>query len=293
MRPFPTSSLFNRLMSCSIPPLSSTSPYRCTVGPESSPATYSGQGVVAGCPIAPSLSKLALHHTCEKVAISNLAANMHTWIDDISVDMVSTCPAKVAAKSVQVLRMMSASLDADSLVLSSAKSAFVVSDKAAQKRLQSLLRPEKPPILHLVKDLGVDSAAARTRRVASSNVRLAKALGRSGKLTRLKVLDKKKRARVASTGALTAAIFGHQGQGLAPKRMKVLRAMVGGHYGKLAFGSLDLVLDLQEVGAGDPLVKLVLEHWAMFQECVARNLPEAALVRRTWAVSWSRLAKAP
>ena len=60
----------------------------------------------------------------------------------------------------------------------------------------------------------------------------------------------------------------------------------------MAFVSLDLVFDVQEVGAGDPLVKLVLEHWAMFQECVARNLPEAALVRRTWAVSWSRLAKA-
>ena len=126
------------------------------------PATYSGQGVVAGCPIAPSLSKLALHRTCEQVATSSLVANMDTWIDDISADMVSTCPAKVAAKSVQVLRMMSESLGEDSLVLSSAKSAFVCSDKAAQKRLQALLRPGDPPILHLVKDLGVDSAAART-----------------------------------------------------------------------------------------------------------------------------------
>ena len=70
------------------------------------PAAYSGQGVVAGCPIAPSLSKLALHRTCEQVATSSLVANLDTWIDDISADMVSTCPAKVAAKSVQVLRMM-------------------------------------------------------------------------------------------------------------------------------------------------------------------------------------------
>ena len=139
--------------SCSIPPLSSTSPYSgarvLTADSGHSPATYSGQGVVAGCPKAPSLSKLALRHTCEQVALSNLAANMDTWIDDISVDMVSTCPAKVAAKSIQVLRMMSASLDADSLALSSAKSAFVCSGGAAQKRLQSLLRPGDPPILHL------------------------------------------------------------------------------------------------------------------------------------------------
>ena len=34
--------------------------------------------------------------------------------------------------------------------------------------------------------------------------------------------------------------------------------------------------------------------WPLLEPGIgARNLPEAALVRRTWAVSWSRLAKAP
>ena len=106
----------------------------------------------------------------------------------------------------------------------------------------------------------MDSAAARRRRVANSNARLAKALGRSGKLTRLKVprwLPLEPSQRQSSDT---------RGRDWLPKRMKEMRAMVGGHYGKMAFGSLDLVLDLQEVGAGDPLVKLVLEHWAMFQE---------------------------
>ena len=80
---------------------------------------------------------------------------------------------------------------------------------------------------------------------------------------------------------------------ISPKRMKVLRAIAGGHFGKLSFGSLDLVFDLSHVGSGDPFHKIVLEHWAMLQECVVRNLPAASLVRRTWAVSWAKIFQKP
>ena len=190
-----------------------------------SPATYSSHGVVAGCPIAPSLSKLALRSPCAEVFRSGLVSNLDTWIDDISADMVAKAPDKVAAKSVKVFRMLQASLGQEQLTLSSSKSAFVCTDKDTQKRLQQLLRPGEPPVLGLVKDLGVDSAGARRRRVATSNARLQKAMGRSRKLGRLKVPVRKKRAQVASTGFFTVATFGHQGQGLAPKRMKVLRAV--------------------------------------------------------------------
>ena len=223
-----------------------------------SPATYSSRGVVAGCPIAPSL-----------------LSNLDTWIDDISADMVAKAPDKVAAKSVKVFRMLQASLGQEQLTLSSSKSAFVCTDKDTQKRLQQLLRPGEPPVLGLVKDLGVDSAGARRRRVATSNARLQEAMGRSRKLGRLKVSVRKKRAQVASTQFFTVAAFGHQGQGLAPKRMKVLRAVAGVHFGKFSFGCLDLIFDFSEVGSGDPMCKLVLEHWNMLAECVVRNLPSA------------------
>ena len=128
--------------------------------------------MVAGCPIAPSLSKLALHFPCEEVFRSGLVSNLDTWIDDISADMVARDPVKVAAKSVKVFRMLQASLGQEQLTLSSSKSAFVCTDKDTQKRLQQLLRPGEPPVLGLVKDLGVDSAGARRRRVATSNARL-------------------------------------------------------------------------------------------------------------------------
>ena len=124
-----------------------------------------------------------------------------------------------------------------------------------------------------------------------SNCRLAKAQGRSGKLAKLKMQSPAKQAQIAGTGVFTAATFGHQCQGFAPKRMKVLRAIAGNHYGKLSFGSLDLLFDLSETGTGDPLFKLVLEHWKMLQECVERDKPAAGLIRRTWEVTWNKLTR--
>ena len=72
----------------------------------------------------------------------------------------------------------------------------------------------------LVKDLGVDSAGARRRRVATSNARLQKAVGRSRKLGRLEVSVREK-----GLGGFRWVLHccWQEEQGLAPKRMKVLR----------------------------------------------------------------------
>ena len=258
-----------------------------------SPVTFTSCGVIAGCPVAPALSKLALYRPCKAVVDTGLSAGLDTWIDDVSIDAEDADAQRVAQKIVALYRTISEELGNAELLISTSKSAFVCTDKRTQHRLKQLLRPGEPPVLHLVKDLGVDSAGARRRRVATSNARITKAAGRSGKLTRLKVTNPKKRALVAATGVETAATFGHQGQGISPKRMKVLRAIAGGHFGKLSFGSLDLVFDLSHVGSGDPFHKIVLEHWAMLQECVVRNLPAASLVRRTWAVSWAKISRSP
>ena len=211
----------------------------------------------------------------------------------MTIDAEDKDPQRAAQKIVSLYRTVSAELGRAELQISTSKSAFVCTDRQTQSRVQQLLREGEPPVLHLVKDLGVDSAGARRRRVATSNARLAKATGRSGKLARLKVPNPKKRAQVAATGVFTAATFGHQGQGISPKRMKVIRAIAGGHYGKMAFGSLDLLFDLSWMGSGDPLCKIVLEHWSMLQECVARNRPATSLIRRTWAVSWQKLSRSP
>ena len=257
------------------------------------PISFTDRGVIAGCPAAPALSKLALYNPLKTVQETGLCAGLDSWIDDVTIDTEDKDPQRAAQKIVSLYRTVSAELGRAELQISTSKSAFVCTDRQTQSRVQQLLREGEPPVLHLVKDLGVDSAGARRRRVATSNARLAKATGRSGKLARLKVPNPKKRAQVAATGVFTAATFGHQGQGISPKRMKVLRAIAGGHYGKMAFGSLDLLFDLSWMGSGDPLCKIVLEHWSMLQECVARNRPATSLIRRTWAVSWQKLSRSP
>ena len=257
------------------------------------PISFTDRGVIAGCPAAPALSKLALYHPLKTVQETGLCAGLDSWIDDVTIDAEDKDPQRAAQKIVSLYRTVSAELGRAELQISTSKSAFVCTDRQTQTRVQQLLREGEPPVLHLVKDLGVDSAGARRRRVATSNDRLAKAKGRSGKLARLKVPSPKKRAQVAATGVFTAATFGHQGQGISPKRMKVLRAIAGGHFGKMAFGSLDLLFDLSWMGSGDPLCKIVLEHWSMLQECVARSRPATSLIRRTWAVSWQKLSRSP
>ena len=172
--------------------------------------------------------------------------------------------------------MMRQSLGQEQLLLSTAKSACVYTDKETQKRLQALLRPGEPPVLSLVKNLGVDSAGARRRRVGTSNARLLKGGGQkrqslpSSKCP-TSANEHRSRPRVCSPLPLlvTRAKDSHL------RRMKVLRAIAGGHFGKLAF-SLDLVFDFSEVGTGDPMCKLIPEHWSMLQECVVRNLPAAS-----------------
>ncbi|CAE7321479.1 unnamed protein product, partial [Symbiodinium sp. CCMP2456] len=258
-----------------------------------SPVSYTGCGVVAGCPVAPALSKLALYRPCRAVQNTSLLAGLDTWIDDVSIDAEDADAQRAAQKIVALYRTIREEIGNAELLISASKSAFVCTNRHTQHRLKQLLLPGEPPVLHLVKDLGVDSAGARRRRVATSNARISKAACRSGKLTRLRIPNPKKRAQIAATGVETAATFGHQGQGISPKRMKVLRAIAGGHYGKLSFGSLDLIFDLSHVGSGDPLHKIVLEHWAMLRECVVRNLPAAELVRRTWAVSWAKISRSP
>ena len=73
--------------------------------------------------------------------------------------------------------------------------------KETEKGLRRLLRPGEPPILSLVKDLEVDSAGARRRRVASSNCRLAKARQKE-KIGEAKMQSPAKQPRLRAQGFL-------------------------------------------------------------------------------------------
>ena len=96
-----------------------------------SPGAFTDQSILAGCPIAPALSKLALYGAHASQCTDTISVRL----DDISGDAESKLPQETA----RIYR--------------------------SSKALKALLKPEDPKIVSVVKDLGVDSCGGVCRRV--------------------------------------------------------------------------------------------------------------------------------
>ena len=105
--------------------------------------------------------------------------------------------------------------------------------------------------IQLVKDLGIDSAAARRRWVAQTR-ESARLRHREAEIPQASC---EQNAGPRCEGFCAHfGTWGDQGQGMSPKRLKVIRAAAGSHCGRLAFVSPDLVFYLAEH-------RLIQEHW--------------------------------
>ena len=62
------------------------------------PPAYASRGVLAGCPIAVALSKVALWPACNAVLNQPAVATADTWVDDLSVDFCGPNPNKSPQK---------------------------------------------------------------------------------------------------------------------------------------------------------------------------------------------------
>ena len=175
--------------------------------------------------------------------------------------------------------------------MSREKSAFVCSDGKTTKALKALLKPDDPKICSVVKDLGVDSSGGARRRVAQQTQRLQKAGKRNKRLQRLKVKRKAVTTRICNVSILTAGTWGHQAQGLAPSKIRVLRGVASGPV-RIGLGSCEVVFDMQDSGVKDPFSKVVQEHWSTFAKCMIRNKSEAQRVGKAWEYTWKHLSKA-
>ena len=71
------------------------------------PPAYASRGVLAGCPVAVALSKVALWPACHKVLNQKAVDIADTWVDDLSVDFCGKNPHQVAAKGLRVARALS------------------------------------------------------------------------------------------------------------------------------------------------------------------------------------------
>ena len=258
---------------------------------QSSPPAYAQKGILAGCPVAPALSKVALFPVCNAVHQNGLATVLDVWIDDISADVEHFDPQIAARRAYKLYSLFKELLPTSELLLNFKKSAFTCSDPKAAAALKKLLEDGDPKVCGVAKDLGVDNSGGRRRRTKQSRTRLDKAVARNFKLQKLAVPTKKIAVRVNRVGVQTAATWGHQAQGLAPKRMKIIRAAAGGHASRQALGSLDLVFDLGEFSLQDPSERVLMEHWITFAAFIPSLSREVFL--KSWEISWCRLSASP
>ena len=127
-----------------------------------SPGAFAGQGILAGCPIAPALSKLALYDCCQRAHDSQYADTISVWLDDISGDVESKYPKATAARIYKFYSLLKEELGSAELQLSKDKTAFVCSDGETTRALKALLKPEDPKVVSVVKDLGRGRSSPQT-----------------------------------------------------------------------------------------------------------------------------------
>ena len=183
-------------------------------------------------------------------------------------------------------------LQDEGLELNMGKTKFVVNKAKASKALRAMAGPNMPEVAELVKDLGLDSAGAKRRRVTTALKRFRICLSRHSKLRSLK-LSRRLRVRVFNASPLAAGLYGHQGQGVSPKRLKVVRAALARHAGRSQLGSTDVILDLMSRQVQDPLLKVILEQAdALFRAFVHVSPQGSRILQRTWRVAWQRQSRA-
>ena len=123
----------------------------------SSLALYPQQGLLQGCPLAPSISKLAMFDPV--VAASQMPGVQHCdlWLDDCSLDVTHADADIVAAQALEVYRCLKTDLSAQGLQVNVNKTHFTCSSAKAEKCLKKILKEGDPEVSSVVKDLGVEA----------------------------------------------------------------------------------------------------------------------------------------
>ena len=255
------------------------------------PPAYASRGVLAGCPIAVALSKVALWPACSAVLNQSAVNTADTWVDDLSVDFCGRNPNQVAAKGLRVAKALFQALEHEGLEVSLKKTTWIASSPAVEAAMRKMTHGEEVTISSVAKDLGIANAAGRVRRTAIQNKRLSKGQARSTKLSKLRVARIAHRVRVSKMGSLSAAIWGHQGMGLSPKQMRGVRTQAALAGSKHKLGSVDVVFSLKEGNCCDPLLTVVLQHWRTLHKLLFANPLEEAY-ERLWHVTWKKLSTA-
>ena len=217
-------------------------------------------GVPAGCPQAPLLAKAVLAPALQPWKLQHPEVHLSSWVDDVGFDTAGRSPKAVAQKAVQAYRDMHSKLEELGLKVNPQKTAFIATDRSTDKALRELLQPDDPPVETVMRDLGVDHQGARRRRIPVMKQRLAKAHKRKVKLRTLRIPTLKIRLRLHRGGVQPAALWGVEGQGLAPRYRQALRQAMAKHLAHQAGGLLDSTYDLHQKKYIDPADQVIIHH---------------------------------
>ena len=253
-----------------------------------SPPLFARRGLLAGCPLAPMLSKLALFGPCSQALEGNVMVdNADIWIDDISIDTKSAIPHRVANQAKAIYRRLAAALGAGGHSISVKKTYFLASSKEAEKALKAILAEGEPQVRSVGVDLGMANSGARRRSMVAANKRQRKAGARLRKLQKLQVPRQKIRARLFQASIFTSGLWGHQSQGVSPKVRKDVRSKAANIGGKLALGSVDITLDIGDDGVKDPGVAIIAQHWVSLAKII-QAADTRDWIERTWSILWQQ-----
>jgi hypothetical protein len=256
------------------------------------PPVRPGKGIVAGCPLAPILAKIPLYPTLSRISASPKVSNIDSWIDDVSIDVMSRDPAEAAFHSVEAYRRLRQGVEGQGLILSGAKTVFVASDAKTEACLKAFLKPGEPSVVQVTKDLGVDSSGGRRRRTVHQQKRMTAGGGRSRRVSTLG-LPGRTRLRVVRSSVVSVATWGHQAQGVSPKHQRWLRHIIASSLGKHKMGSSDFTLAMFRRKVADPGIELVVQHLRTVLPILASmDVTEPAFLRRTWGLTYARLCAA-
>ena len=143
-----------------------------------SPSVKAGVGILAGCPIAPVLSKVALWRPMASITSSSSVDHADLWIDDISVDVVDAHPERAAEKALITHSRLKAALFGAGHNPSTKKTFFLASTKEGAPSLNRKRSPgEDPEVKRVGLDLGMATTGAGRRSSMGFRDRIGKAPG--------------------------------------------------------------------------------------------------------------------
>ena len=187
------------------------------------------QGIPAGCPQAPLLAKAALAPAILPWKERHAAVHLSSWVDDVGFDTAGRNAVQVAKDAVAAYRELHQRLVELGLKVNSKKTAFIATDRITDRALKEMLHEDEPPGATVMRDLGIDHQAGRRRRIPALKQRFRKAQQRKTKLRNLKIPALKIRLRLHRGGIQPVAMWGIEGQGLAPRCRTGLRQALAKH----------------------------------------------------------------